>query len=372
MKPLQLSQSIKSAAKSTGFDWCGICAAVAPPGLNRFQEWLEAGFHGRMEYMERRSEAYAHPRHVLEGAKSIIMLTVGYDTQPPAKIGNAQGRVSRYAWGEADYHDLIHARLKALKKQILEWKPAASVRGVIDTAPLLEREFAVLAGLGWQGKNTLLLNKQVGSLFFLAAMLVDFELSPDPAHEASHCGTCRACLDACPTDAFVGPNILDATQCISYLTIELKEPIPVSLRKPMGDWVFGCDVCQEVCPWNRKSPRTAEPAFQPRVDLHPLELLALFDLSDDEFRSRFRKTPLWRPRRRGILRNAAIVLGNQGNPQAIPSLIKGLHDEEPLVRGACGWALHQFSTPHAKTAIAERLLVESDPAVIAELKNVSR
>ncbi|MDG2213448.1 MAG: 4Fe-4S double cluster binding domain-containing protein, partial [Verrucomicrobiota bacterium] len=195
---------------------------------------------------------------------------------------------------------------------------------------------------------------------------------PDPVHETSHCGTCRACLEACPTDAFVGPNLLDATQCISYLTIELKEPIPVSLRKPMGDWVFGCDVCQDVCPWNRKSPMTAEPAFQPRPDLYPLDLMALFDLTDDEFRSQFRKTPLWRPRRRGILRNAAIVLGNQQHPQAIPSLIKGLNDEEPLIRGACSWALHQFAVPQARAAIAERLLIERDAVVISELKRSPR
>ena len=367
MPPLQLSESIKSAALDIGFDWCGICPAVAPPGLDRFHQWLESGYHGEMEYLASRKHAYAHPKHVLDGVRSIVMLATGYDSVAPKPLTPGSGRVSRYAWGQGDYHDLIHQRLRLLKEQVLRWQPDASVRGVVDTAPLMEREFAVLAGLGWQGKNTLLLNKQVGSWFFLAALLLDLELPYDPATLTDHCGTCRACLDACPTNAFVQPYLLDATRCISYLTIELRGPIPGELRKPMGHWVFGCDVCQDVCPWNRKSEPSHCQAFFPAENMNPFELRDLFRMDDTQFRARFRKTPLWRPRRRGLLRNAAIVLGNQSDPASIPALILGLGDPEPLVRGAAAWALHQFQDPRAKTALRERLAIETDSQVRQEL-----
>ena len=372
MQPAQLSKFIKTAALAVGFDWCGICAAVQPPGFDQFQAWLDSGFHGQMEYMERRKEAYRHPHHVLEGAKSIVMLAINYESVSHPSLSAGSGRVSRYAWGQGDYHDIIHQRLKTLKRQILERCPQVSMRGVVDTAPLLEREFAVLSGLGWQGKNTLLINKWVGSWFFLAALIVDVDLETDAIHETDHCGTCRACLDACPTDAFREPYLLDATKCISYLTIELRDPIPTALRKPMGDWVFGCDVCQEVCPWNNKSKPTSDPHFYPREDLAPMDLIELFEITDEDFRTRFRKTPLWRSRRRGILRNAAIVLGNQADVMAIPALIRGLQDAEPLVRGASAWALRQFSEPRAQQAINDRLLIETDAQVLAELKGMSK
>jgi len=221
--------------------------------------------------------------------------------------------------------------------------PGAKVRGVVDTAPLLEREFAQLAGLGWIGKNTLLLNKQLGSYFFLAALLTDLTLDYDQEHETDHCGTCTACLDACPTQAFVAPYVLDARRCISYTTIELRDEIPTELRAGHGDWVFGCDVCQDVCPWNRKAPTVDEPELQPREGSHPLDLIELFDLDDAEFRRRFRDTPLWRSKRRGILRNAAIVLGNQRATGAVAALTQGASDEEPLVREACSWALTEIA-----------------------------
>jgi len=206
----------------------------------------------------------------------------------------------------------------------------------------LERDFARRAGLGWFGKNTMLLNKRLGSYFFLGALLVNLELQPDPAHETSHCGTCTACLDACPTDAFPAAGQLDARRCISYLTIELKAPIPAELREGVGNWVFGCDICQEVCPWNRKAPLTGEPAFQPRSDLEPVDLVELLGLSEEEFRRRFRGTALLRAKRRGLLRNAAIVLGNQATAAALPALRKALADPEPLVREAAQWAIERI------------------------------
>jgi epoxyqueuosine reductase len=232
----------------------------------------------------------------------------------------------------------------------------------------LEREFAQLAGLGWIGKNTLLLNKRAGSWFLLGALLTDVELDYDLPHDHDHCGTCRACLDACPTGAFVDAHVLDARRCISYLTIESQQPIPAELRPGIGDWLFGCDICQEVCPWNREAPMAREQAFHPRNGTAAIELTELFWLDDAQFRARFRHTPLWRPKRRGLLRNAAIVLGNQAVPQAIAALARGLDDEEALVRGAAAWALGRFRLPAARLALGDRLAREADEEVRSEIK----
>ncbi|MCE9604193.1 MAG: tRNA epoxyqueuosine(34) reductase QueG [Planctomycetia bacterium] len=337
-----LTVKLKNEAERLGFSLTGIAPAVAPTGFERLRQWLASGYGGTMHYLTERESAYAHPKHVLEGVRSIVVLAIGYRTSEPVPIEPGQGRVSRYAWGN-DYHDLIHDRLHSLADFLRASVPGARVRGVVDTAPLLEREFAQLSGLGWIGKNTLLLNKQWGSYFFLAALLTDQELAYDAPHETDHCGTCTACLDACPTQAFVAPYVLDARKCLSYTTIELRDSIPEELRAGQGDWVFGCDVCQDVCPWNRKAPIVDEPEFRPRDVSHPLDLIELFDLDDAGFRQRFRHTPLWRSKRRGILRNAAIVLGNQRCIDAIPTLTKGLADEEPLIREACGWALERIS-----------------------------
>lgn len=364
--PATLTAALKAEAARLGFALAGACPAVAPTGLHRFHDWLAAGYAGEMEYLARRKAAYEHPRHVLDGARSLLLLAMNYRTAEPAPVAAGQGRVSRYAWGE-DYHDLIHERLKRLADFLRSQSPGAAVRGVVDTAPLLEREFAQLAELGWIGKNTLLLNKRLGSWFFLAALATDVELEYDDPHANDHCGTCRACLDACPTQAFVAPYVLDSRRCISYLTIELRGAPPEELRHGMGDWLFGCDVCQDVCPWNRRAPSSDEPAFRPAPDENPLELAALFELDDDAFRRRFRHTPLWRPKRRGILRNAAIVLGNQRFAKAIHALARGLSDDEPVVRGACAWALGQIETPEALAALQARRMIENDPEVRREL-----
>ena len=342
MNAQQLTENLKRETRALGFDLAGVCPAVTPTGFGRFQEWLKAGYGGEMHYLSEREAAYEHPDSILDGARSVVMLAMNYKTEPPAATNVGQGRISRYAWGDADYHDVIHHQLKQLAATFKQWVPAASVRGVVDTAPLLEREFAQLAGLGWIGKNTLLLNQSHGSWFFLAALLTDQELDYDEPHETDHCGTCRACLDACPTDAFPQPYVLDATKCISYLTIELREQIPEPIREGLGDWMFGCDVCQDVCPWNNRVPKSQEPSFFPRPDHNPVELANLFYLSDEQFRHRFRKTPLWRSKRRGILRNAAIVLGNQRANNAGAALSHGLTDSEPLVQEACKWALEKI------------------------------
>jgi epoxyqueuosine reductase len=258
--------------------------------------------------------------------------------------------------------------LDALIDRLAVLEPSARARGVVDTAPLLERDFARLAGLGWVGKNTLLLNRNAGSWFFLAALIVDIELDHDAPYTADHCGTCRACLEACPTDAFPQPYVLDATRCISYLTIESRELPPAELRKLTGDWVFGCDVCQDVCPWNRRREGRDAPDFRPDDSLNPFDLMSLFFQDDEQFRKRFRPTPLWRPKRRGMLRNAAIVLGNQRHPAAIPALAHGLRDPEPLVRATCAWALGQFALPDAQLALEQARTGESDGRVLAEIQ----
>jgi epoxyqueuosine reductase len=320
-----------------------------------------------MHYLPNRAKAYEHPRHVLAGVRSILLLAMNYRTDDPPNEKRGYGRVSRYAWGSRDYHNVIHERLAQLRQFHLELTPHAQVRGVVDTAPLLERDFAQLAGLGWIGKNTMLINREQGSWFFLAALLTDQTLEYDEPHEADHCGTCRACLDACPTDAFPEPYILDATKCISYLTIELRDNIPTNLREGIGDWLFGCDVCQEVCPWNRRAPRSEEPEFAAQADLQLVNLCELFKLDGDTFQQRFRQTPLWRTKRRGILRNAAIILGNQRSPDALPALALGLNDVEPLVRSACAWALGQFRDTQARNALGKRLAAESDEDVRNEI-----
>jgi epoxyqueuosine reductase len=363
-----LTRALKDEASRLGFELSGACPAVAPPGVQRFREWLEAGYAGEMTYLAARADAYEHPQYVLEGVRSVFMLGKVYRTVEPNETRTGEGRVSRYAWG-SDYHDLIRDRLAELAALHQRLAPGAAVRGVVDTAPLLEREFAQLAGLGWIGKNTLLVNRRYGSWLFLAALLTSEVLEYDAPFEVDHCGTCRACLDACPTGALVAPHRLDAPRCISYLTIEARSPVPKHLRPRLDDWVFGCDRCQEVCPWNRHAPATNEAAFHPASGMNPLELVGLFALDDGAFRRRYGRTPLWRAKRRGLLRNAAIALGNRPHEAAIPSLVQGLADPEPLVRGACAWALGRHVSSAAERALRDRIVVESHPEVLAEIES---
>jgi len=362
-----LTTLVRNCASELGFDNVGICPAVPATGFARLRDWLERGYSGKMQYISDRLAAYEHPRYVLAGARSLVVLAMNYRTEDPAAVSEGQGRVSRYAWGVADYHDVIQQRLKQLVRRVNEAAPGSAARGVVDTAPLLERDFARLAGLGWIGKHTLLLNRHAGSWFFLAVLLTDQELDYTDSQPTDHCGTCTACLDACPTDAFPEPYVLDATRCISYLTIELREAVPTELREPMGDWLFGCDVCQDVCPWNRHAPLSNETEFASTTNMNPVSLSELFDLDDASFRRRFRQTPLWRTKRSGLLRNAAIVLGNQQASKAIPALTKGLHDDEPTVRGASAWALGQMNDELAKVELARRRAVETDPEVTREI-----
>ena len=366
MPPESLTALLKAEAGRLGFALVGACPAVTAPRIHRFFEWLAAGYAGQMTYLADRAEAYRDPRSVMDSVRSILMLGLPYRTAEPAAVLPGAGRISRYAWG-ADYHDVVRNRLGELAEFHRGLTPGVRLRGVVDTAPLLEREYAQLAGLGWIGKNTLLLNRRWGSWFFLAALLTSEVLAYDAPAEYDHCGTCRACLDACPTGALLAPYQLDARRCISYLSIELRQQIPRPLRSGLGDWLFGCDACQEVCPWNRHSRELGDSAFAPQPENNPAKLGGLFSLDDAAFRQRFRTTPLWRAKRRGLLRNAAILLGNRPFPAAFSGLLRGLVDSEPLVRAACVWALGRYGAPQSGAALRARLADESDPAVREEI-----
>lgn len=368
MTAAQLTQSLQAEARRLGFEMMGVCPAVTPTGFHQFVQWLDAGYAGEMHYLADRKSAYEHPQHVMSEVTSLMLLGMNYQTTQPQPVQRGTGRIARYAWGRNDYHDLIHERLKLLKRFALSLDADMQVRGVVDTAPLLEREFAQLAGIGWPAKNTMLINREHGSWFFLSALLLNVNLEYDQPFETDHCGSCRACLEACPTHAFPQPGVLDATKCISYLTIEHRTAIPVEYREAIGDWILGCDICQEVCPWNNKASISSEPAFAPLEGQNPINLRELFSCDDEMFRARFRKTPLWRPKRRGILRNAAIVLGNQPDIENIRPLELGLHDQEALVRGASAWALGRHSASRAMPILSARIKIESDPEVCSEIE----
>src|SRR5439155_7529715 len=284
-----------------------------------------------------------------------------------ASSSKPEGWISRYAWGE-DYHGLMKLRLESLLDRINKLD-GGSVRGraFVDSGPVLERDFAGIAGLGWIGKNTHLISPKKGSWFFLGELFLDLPLAYDrPLRD--RCGKCDLCLKACPTAAFVGPYLLDARRCISYLTIELKGWMPRQLRPLVGNHVFGCDICQEVCPFNVKARSTEEPAFRPRPGLHAPELIPMLSLDEAGFRRRFRGSPVLRAKRRGFLRNVAVALGNIKSEEAIPSLVKALEDEDPLVRRHAAWALGQIGFSDSVGALRRRLGVESDPEVKEEIE----
>ncbi len=336
-----LEQRLKQQARRLGFELAGIAAATPADTFDAFRAWLDEGCAGEMAYLHRHADAHRRPQSVLPEVRSVVMVGRSYkpaaeSTEPQA--ADSGGRVARYARG-ADYHDVLRRHLLALLDWVRAERPDCRGRVVVDTAPLLERDFARRAGLGWFGKNTMLLHKTLGSYFFLGALLLDVELQPDEAFATRHCGSCTACLDACPTAAFPGPYRLDARRCISYLTIELRGPIPEELRPGVGDWLFGCDVCQEVCPWNRKAPAGGDLELLGPPGAEALDAVELLGLSEEEFRRRFHGTALTRAKRCGLLRNAAVVLGNRGDARALPALRRALADPEPLVRDAAQWAI---------------------------------
>jgi epoxyqueuosine reductase len=366
---------IKNAARDLGFEVAGI-TSVEPFDRDNtaFQQWVESGFAAGMDYMTRRPELHASPRALAPYAQSVITLAVNhYSDAPVFDHERRYGRVARYAWGR-DYHDVVKPRLQALAARI-EKLAARSIhaRCFVDAVPLLERAVAARAGVGFFGKNTNLLQPRSGSWFFLSEILLDLELPADNHLTKVSCGSCHRCIDACPTNAFAGPYRLDSRRCISYLTIENKGAIPHELRVGVGEWIFGCDVCQDVCPFNRFASETAWPEFRPQAGAGGrLDLVGVLSIAtDDEFRSRFRGTPLTRPKRRGLLRNAAIVAANIGATDAVPSLISRIeNDGEPLIRGHALWALAQLEPKRAIIAAEHALKTDPDLFVRQEAEMV--
>ena len=372
-----LLEGLRGEARRLGFSRLGIAAVETgrdPRVHEAFRRWLDLGFAAGMErWLVAHEPLRREPASVLPGVRSVVMLATDYAATAPAAGGG--GRVARYAWGD-DYHDLLRPRLNALGAWLEAASPGARTRGVVDSAPFSEREFGWLAGLGWFGKNSMLIAPEAGSYFFLSALLVDIDLPPEVPIQVDHCGSCTACLEACPTEAIVAPRLLDANRCISSLTIETRGPVAPGLRSGIGDWLFGCDICQEVCPWNRFAPGSAEPSFQPRQGQPALALAELLALDEQEFRRRFRGSPLGRAKRSGLLRSAALVLGNRPDRAAFESLVAALADAEPVVRGAAAWALGRWRVaggsladlvPRIEGALQARQKVEPDAAVLEEI-----
>lgn len=370
---MTFTDRIKAQAHTLGFDLVGVTPAASPAYEDAYADWLARGFAGEMTYMARYVEKRRHPGHVLPGARSLIVVAMNYRASDAETIPDDQplGVIARYARGR-DYHDVMTARLEELLTFIRS-EAGCPVQGkvYVDTGPILEREFAVLAGLGWFGKHSNLINKRLGSWLLLGEILLDVELAYDRPTTA-HCGTCTRCIEACPTEAIVEPYVVDARRCISYLTIELKGAIPDEFRTGMGNRIFGCDDCQDVCPWNRRAPVTGEPDFFPRQSADAPGLIELLRMTPDDFRTRFKGSPIKRAKRRGLLRNTAVALGNTGDPQAIPPLVEALHDEEPLIRGHAAWALGQLGGDRARQALAEATEQERETAVLAEMEKALR
>ena len=368
---LALTQQIHARANDLGFELVGITPAAQSETIARYRQWIENGYAGKMGYLERHLPLKVDVRQLLAEAKSVISLAMNYYTlDPPKALADdpAHGQISRYAWGD-DYHDVIRQRLSELVdfiKQTAETE--LKTRVCVDTAPIIEREYAQKAGVGWIGKNTNLIHWRSGSWYFLAEVLINIDLESDTEPLRGSCGTCTRCIEACPTDAIIEPNLLDSRLCISYLTIELKESIPKALRPKIGNLIFGCDICQEVCPWNSKAVPTDEPAFHPRDGNLTPKLLSLIGMTQQEFSRRFKGSPIKRTKRRGFLRNVLVAIGNWGEPRAVPALKDVLADDEPLVRSHAAWALGKIGGDTAKQILQTRLAVETEQEVIVEVQ----
>jgi len=333
---LTLTAAVRDRARDLGFDRVAVGRAAPAAHGAAFERWLDAGYAGEMAYMNRTRHQRLDPARLLAGVRSVVAVAVLY--APPERSESTLGKIARYAGGR-DYHDVMRPRLNTLARFIDDTAGGGTQsRAAIDTSAVLERDLAATAGLGWIGKNTNLIDPDLGSYFFIGVVLTTAELESDVA-QPDRCGTCRACLDACPTQAFVAPYTLDARRCISYLTIEHRGSIPGALRPGIGDWLFGCDVCQEVCPWNRKAPPTRDSALLPEEAPSPVMLLGL---DESEFQARFRRSALSRAKRSGLRRNAAIVLGNSGERSARHHLLQAADDADPAVAEAAAWALEKL------------------------------
>lgn len=351
-----MKTALAAHAQELGFDLCRIARCVTPPHAAEFREWLADGRAGDMAWLARNQDRRTDPQQVLPGARSVIVLAMNYISE----IGDRRsefgvrrspipGRIARYAWGD-DYHDVIEGKLRLLDAWLLE--RGGRQRCYVDTGPVLERDFAALAGAGWHGKSTMLIHPKLGTWFFLAEILTTLDFEPD-APMADHCGKCTRCIDACPTGAITAPHQLDARRCVSYLTIENKGPIPEEFRVAMGDRIYGCDDCLTACPWNRFAQASSESAFAAREYVHEWALRDFLALDDEGFRRLFRKSPIKRIKRRGFLRNVCVALGNVGTGEDLAALRKAAEDAEPLIAEHAQWAIErieQRENPKSETA----------------------
>ncbi|MEA3188797.1 MAG: epoxyqueuosine reductase [Chthoniobacter sp.] len=327
---------LSTRARALGFDVCRVALCTPPAHADAFRQWLELGCAGEMTWLDRNKERRTDPQLVLPGTRSVVVLGMSYFT-PGTRTAEA-GRIARYAWGN-DYHPIIEGKLRELDAIL------AGHGGVqkcyVDTGPILERDIAAQAGAGWHGKSTMLINRQLGTWFFLAEILTTLAIEPD-APEPDRCGKCTRCLDACPTGALTSAHQLDARRCISYLTIELKGSIPTELRPLLGDRIYGCDDCLDACPWNRFAQVSRESAFAAREATAGMSLADYLALTDEQFRTLFRHSPIKRIKRRGFLRNVCVALGNVGTPRDLPSLEHAANDPEPLIAEHAQWALERI------------------------------
>ena len=361
-----LATRLKGQAYGLGFDLAGIARLGPAETAGAFENWVAKGYAGEMDYLPRGAEKRRDTRTPFTGAVSALVVGLDYGgSEPP-------GPVARYARGD-DYHDVMWERLDMLHRWLEDdlGHPVAG-KSYVDTGPILERDLARRAGLGWFGKNSNLVNPRGGSFFFIGSLLLAMDLEPDTPFDADRCGTCTRCLDACPTDAFVEPRVLDATRCISYLTIEARGPVPLELREQVGSLLYGCDICQDVCPYNHKFARElADPSFAPRPAVSGRDARSLareiLGMSQHDFSAAFRRSPMKRAKLRGLQRNAAVVLGNAGTVDDVPTLVSALASTEPLVRQHAAWALGRIGSAAALDALRARFLVEADQLVQNEL-----
>jgi epoxyqueuosine reductase len=338
----ELTRQIKDKALDLGFDLVGIAPVQDSPELAFLERWLDAGYAGDMHYLRRNLDRRRDIQQVVPGAQSVVVCGLNYDTAYPYSTEQEdanRGWIARYAWG-ADYHDAMQDKLAQLQAFVVDLAPSDG-KFYVDTGPVVERVYAKYAGLGWFGKNTCTLNQRLGSWILLGELILTIPLHYDQP-TLDHCGTCTRCMDACPTDAILEPYVLDSRRCISYLTIELKGSIPEDFRPQIGRHIFGCDICQDVCPWNRKRVLATAEAVQPRpAQVHP-SLAEMARLTPAAFKQRFHGTPLERTKRRGVLRNVCVAMGNSGNPAFIPLLEELARDDEALIREHAAWALAQL------------------------------
>ena len=395
VNPCELRQAVKAEAHRLGFQLVGITTPDQPAHYNVYQRWVQAGRHAQMDYLatDRALECRQNLRLILPECRSILMLGIRYDAPEifsgtqHARSGYIEnedddlqpdiderkplyGRVAAYAWGE-DYHDVLPERMAALVA-FIESNVGYKVpsRWYTDTGPILERDLAQRAGLGWVGKNTCLINPNLGSYFLLGTILLGLELRPDEPFEHDRCGSCTRCIDVCPTACILPDRTIDSRRCISYLTIELKGSIPHELRKSTGDWVFGCDVCQQVCPWNQRfASMKGDPAFSVRHTISQPDLLDDLGLTPQSFNKLFKGSPLKRSKRRGYLRNVAVALGNKADNTALSPLSNALQeDAEPMVRAHAAWALGNIGGDSARAELLQALEFERDEAVLIEIR----